>query len=340
MTKISATVVADSINEFSNRITSMLLVMPRIILAEFNTHRMFSRNSASSRAIPFAKTLQVVKDDPFIPIKWMKDHPGMQGNEYYAEDERFDGPQTALVIPYMREKWLWLRSLAVQEAEGLNNAGYHFIDEKGEQSPTFTKEGGTGLTKQMCNRLLEPWMWTTVLCTATEWENFFALRAHEAAEIHMQELAYRMLDAMNASKPKELAAGEWHIPFGDDIDDDRVHTLMSAEEVHKSETLWDVVQSYFIKIATARAARTSYTLVGTEAKHDYAKDIELHDRLLASGHLSPFEHCAQAMTERDHDKWICGNAKQRGWCHNFRGFIQYRTMLKDENKHDSRLLKK
>jgi hypothetical protein len=68
-TKISATVVADSINQFNHRITTMLLIMPRYILAEFNTHRMFSRNSASSRAIPFKKMIDMVKNDPFIPLK-------------------------------------------------------------------------------------------------------------------------------------------------------------------------------------------------------------------------------------------------------------------------------
>ena len=44
--------------------------MPRIILAEFNTHRLFSRNSASSRAIPFKKMVQSVLENPFIPIAW------------------------------------------------------------------------------------------------------------------------------------------------------------------------------------------------------------------------------------------------------------------------------
>ena len=80
--KISAQIVADSKNEFGDRITTMLVTFPRYILAELNTHRMFSKNSASSRAIPFVKMLKSVKENPFIPIAWQKDHPGMQGTEY------------------------------------------------------------------------------------------------------------------------------------------------------------------------------------------------------------------------------------------------------------------
>ena len=55
MTKIKAVIAADSINVKGKRITTFIVTMPRIVLAELNTHRVFSRNSASSRAIPFTK---------------------------------------------------------------------------------------------------------------------------------------------------------------------------------------------------------------------------------------------------------------------------------------------
>jgi len=84
---ISAKVVADSKNEYGNRVTTMVVTFPRIILAEFNTHRMFSRNSASSRAIPFEKMVKAVRENPFVPIAWMRDHKGMQGNEYLTDKE-------------------------------------------------------------------------------------------------------------------------------------------------------------------------------------------------------------------------------------------------------------
>ncbi len=77
MTQINAKIIADSKNEFGNRITTMVITFPRYILAEFNTHRVLSKNSASSRAIPFKKMVKAVEDHPFIPMAWQKDHPGM-----------------------------------------------------------------------------------------------------------------------------------------------------------------------------------------------------------------------------------------------------------------------
>src|SRR5690606_776072 len=184
----------DSLSPQGHRLTTFLLVMPRIILAEFNTHRMISRNSASSRAIPFEKMVQSVMENPFVPIKWMKEHKGMQGTEYW-------NPELIPGRDYPSD-WLRARDSAVEHAKELHASGH-------------------GLSKQMCNRLLEPFMYHTVIATASEWENFFALRAHEAAEIHMQDLAFKMLGAYNQSEPKQLKAGEWHIPFGDNIDDNR-----------------------------------------------------------------------------------------------------------------------
>src|SRR5690554_4529994 len=145
MTKIAAEIVADSVNEFGDRITSILCTFPRMILAELNTHRMFSRNSASSRAIPFKKMVEIVQNDPFIPIAWQKDHKGMQGTEYFTKAES----------KALESTWLLARDKAIETAKDLSK---------------------DGTTKQLCNRLLEPFMWHKVLITATEWENFFVQR--------------------------------------------------------------------------------------------------------------------------------------------------------------------
>ena len=306
--KISARIIADSLNEHGNRLTTFVLTFPRIVLAEFNTHRMISKNSASSRAIPFDKIVSIVEEDPFIPIKWMKDHKGMQGTEYFE-----DGAALKLM-------WLKARDEAVRHAK--------FFSVK-------------GLTKQLCNRLLEPFMWHTMICTASEWENFFALRAHSDAEIHIQELAYKMLDEYNAHTPKQLKAGEWHIPFGDNIQ-------MSVLDQHDISTKFPSIKSkedLKIRIATARCARVSY--LNFEGKDDYEADIKLHDRLLESGHMSPFEHCARAMNKDEYknnsistyDNIPNIGMEQDGWCGNFRGFIQYRKMLAGENKIDNRVNK-
>jgi thymidylate synthase ThyX len=258
--RIEAKIIADSKSVRGQRITTFVLTFPRIILAEFNTHRMFSRNSASSRAIPFKKMMESVENNPFIPIAWQKDHKGMQGTEYFTD------PNDILA----RElEWKNARHFAVKQANLLHNKK---------------------VTKQICNRLLEPFMWHTVICTATDYENFFKLRDHEAAEIHIQELARRMKEAMNNSTPKILHVGEWHIPFSEDP-----------------------------QIATARCARVSYTTVGSTSSNSHTADIELYNRLLESGHMSPFEHCAQVMEpERFFEK---------PYSRNFKGFVQYREIV-------------
>lgn len=342
MSQITAKVIADSKNEFGNRITTMVVTFPRIILAEFNTHRMFSRNSASSRAIPFEKMLKSVQENPFIPIAWQKDHKGMQGTEYFTD------PEVHI------HNWLMARDSAVGAVGFL---------------------AANDVTKQLCNRLLEPFMWHTVIITATELENFFALRCPKyhsgavgepifrsrkdyakhynfeqaghtgysdlkwlemntgQAEIHAMALAEAMWDAYNESTPKELKAGKWHIPFVE-IDEE---SMLADEEL--------------IKIATARCARVSYTVVGEEGKvANYENDAKLHDRLAESGHWSPFEHCARAMNRDEMVSHIHGNVpieqatehlkvheidsshvESYGWSGNFKGFIQYRKTFLNEN---------
>lgn len=144
---ISAKILADSINPQGDRLTTMEIVFPRIVLAEFNTHRLFSRNSASSRAIPFNKMVKMVEENPFIPIAWQKDHKGMQGTDYILDEE---------LINQCRLNWLGARDKAVVFAKDLNN--------------------NLEASKQLCNRLLEPFMYHKVIVTATEFSNFFNLR--------------------------------------------------------------------------------------------------------------------------------------------------------------------
>lgn len=281
----NAEIIADSLHPNGSRLTTFVLRFPRIVLAEFNTHRAISRNSASSRAIPFDKMLDNVKNDPFIPFKFQKDHKGMQGTEY------FEGTEHDKCV----EDWLKARDAAVEAATSFSNP----------------------VTKQLRNRLLEPFLWHTVIATATDWENFFALRAHEAAEIHIQDLAYKMLNAYNSSDPKKLAINEWHIPFGDRLDEDRIKAMGGTLEVGASENLK-------IEIATARCARVSY--LNFEGKDDYEADVKLFNRLKSMGHMSPFEHCAMAFYGRDYS----GNFTY--------GWLQLRKTIDNENKKDPRIL--
>lgn len=278
---ITARVIADSLNRSGNRLTSLVITLPRIVLAEFNTHRAISRNSASSRAIPFKKMLDQVYNNPFVPTRFQKEHTGMQGNTYYIGETE----------EAIQSEWLSARDSAMLQAKALNELG---------------------VTKQLCNRLLEPFLYHTIIATATEWENFIALRAHDMAEIHIQDAAYKVLDALNNSTPKMLEPGEWHIPFGDNIVVNTIPEVTPEDELRLR-----------IKIAVARCARVSY--MNFEGKDDYAADIRLYQQLLESGHMSPFEHVAQALA---YDK-------NSG---NFVGFEQYRKTIEGENKTEERIV--
>mgnify|MGYP007069467816 CR=1 FL=1 len=309
--KIEAKIVADSIDKKGIRITTFLLTYPRIIHSELMTHRVFSRNSASSRAIPFEKMVKMVEEDPFIPIAWQKDHKGMQGTEYLGIDKE----------AYAIEKWLQARDSAVHHAKQLHS-------------------DLCGVTKQLCNRILEPYMWHTVLVTATEYGNFFDLRCPKykvkglsvdcayskkewrklyqlssaiqaepetdidwlkintsQAEIHIQALAEAMWDAYMENKPKEVKPGDWHIPFGDDFDEVALEAMLP--NIQPASLTWheNAITDLKVKIATARCARLSYMTFDGDI--DYKKDLILYDRLFVSHHLSPFEHCAQAFNGAD-----------------------------------------
>jgi hypothetical protein len=344
---IQAKIVADSINPQGDRLTTFIVTFPRIILAEFNTHRMFSRNSASSRAIPFEKMVKSVEENPFIPIAWQKHHTGMQGTEYHTDK---------LNIEAKEGEWLIARNHAVNQAKQLNSMD---------------------VTKQLCNRLLEPFMWHTVIITSSEFNNFFDLRCPNydgfkskkeflkanpelvkvanpenkywltlnkgQSEIHIMALAELMYDAYNESIPKQLQAGEWHIPFGDNIN----YQDKSFDIFINGERFFD--ENLIIKVSTARCARVSYTVVGEESKEpNYENDIKLHNRLAESGHWSPFEHCAKAMSDEEyqsyrkgkHEVTLMDNSENKywfiedesgelGWCNNFKGFIQYRYLIEN-----------
>jgi thymidylate synthase ThyX len=295
---ITAEIIADSLNPVGKRLTTFIVQFPRIVLAELNTHRMLSKNSASSRAIPFEKMLEMVKTNPFIPIKFQKDHKGMQGTEY------FEGIEHDKCV----EDWIKARDSSVNSALNFK----------------------LPITKQLRNRLLEPFMWHRVIISATDFENFFALRFHADAEIHISRLAELMLIEYNKSQPKKLKDGEWHIPFGDKIDEVRLLPLAKTEaerakvyDKHFTET--DVaIDLLKLKIAIARCARISYW--NFEGKDDYESDIRTCDKLFGNTpkHLSPTEHVAMAIND---DKYIG----------NFCGFKQYRKFFQDENLKDDRV---
>lgn len=182
MTGISAKVVEDSVSLDGIRLTTLQLRYPRFIHAEFMTHRVFSRNASSSRAIPVNKMLQQVWSDPAAPIHWGQNQPGMQ-----AKTEM--------------EGWRRTAAQAVWRWSGRLMCGMVWVGMK------------LGMHKQIANRLLEPWQFIHVIVTATEWENFFLLRDHPDAQPEIRALAIVMKQAMERSTPKKLVVGQWHLPY-------------------------------------------------------------------------------------------------------------------------------
>lgn len=342
---IKAEIVAHSLSPQGAELISVLCTFPRIILAEVNTHRMLSKNTSSSRAIPFNKMVEAIQENPFIPIAWQKDHKGMQGSEYFTEQKDIDANI---------KMWLHAKDYAIQSAIAANR--------------------NFSITKQLCNRLLEPFMWTTMLITGSRegWDNFFNLRCPQyiqqgktykskkeaiqkshsklkdkrglpetnldwlrvnkgQAEIHMMALAESIYDAVNESTPKQLERGEWHIPFEMKI----VEIL--AQVGSGNHSVGEQWTQDKVKISTAMAAHTSYTMIGGEVVKSYEKWIELHDKLIAYDppHSSPMEHCAKAMNDAEYESFYKGQiglGGESGWCYNLKGFIPYRYLIDNKQK--------
>ena len=198
MTGITAKVVEDSLSVDGIRLTTLQLRYPRFIHAEFLTHRLFSRNASSSRAIPVNKMLAQVWNDPAAPLHWGQNQAGMQ-----AQTELTGWRRTAA-------KLVWRFS-------GRFMCGFVWAGMK------------LGMHKQIANRLLEPWQFISVIVTATEWDNFFLLRDHKDAQPEIRALAKVMREAMNESSPKILRIGEWHLPYVNQAERDEFQPALLAK---------------------------------------------------------------------------------------------------------------
>jgi Thymidylate synthase complementing protein len=309
-----ASIVADSVSTSGNRVTTFVVRFWRCMLSEFNTHRVFSRNSTSSRAIPVYKQLREIMIDPFIPAEFGVNKPGMQAGAALSGQLHDD----AVVA------WLEARDNAVFQAlklitspDYIETKWIKWCDEteKGEDFTAFVldicdrvvntdkdifgREDLLAVHKGLANRLLEPFMWHTVIVTATEWENFFALRVSPDAQQEIRIIAEMMKELYDASTPELLNKGEWHLPF-----------------LQPSEREWAKLNPEEACLAvSARCARVSY-LTHDTGEADLTKDLILAERLRSSGHNSPFEHVA---------------TPEKGWSGNFHGWKQFRKTLKNED---------
>lgn len=306
---IVARVLNKSVNKTGSVIESFELEYPRFIHSELMTHKMFSRNAASSRAIPIAKTIESVRNSPAMPVEWGKNKAGMQA------DGEIDDPEAA--------KWMWIQA-AKQAAE------------RAEQMATM------GLHKQVVNRILEPFVFMKTVLTATEFKNFFWLRAHDDADPTIHELANCMWAASDEVKPQILLPGEWHFAYVDtDVGFDKTTYQINGEEVDLETAK---------KIDAACCAQVSFRKLDTSIE----KALDIYDRLAGSVpvHASPFEHSATPMqtprkSENMYDtgpvnifenvfSWEDGithaDRNEGLWSGNLRGWIQHRQLIKDNYK--------
>lgn len=290
---IQAKILKDSLNNKGCRLTTFELTFPRFILAEFNTHRAISRVSASSRAIPVYKTLLKVIENPYIPTM-EKNQAGMQSKVLIDNQDE------------ATEIWLEARNQAVYQAYKLcqvNKKTAAEIEAWG-RIESFLEECGFSLDvthlnahKQWVNRILEFCMYHTVIASATDWENLFALRTHRDTQPEFKELGFKMVKEYSESKPIKR---KYHLP------------LVTKEENR------NLCLTNRIKLCAARCARTSY--LNHNGVRDLEEDYRLYDKLCESEprHFSPLEFPAIAMDDTEY----------RG---NFRGWMQIRKTIKNEN---------
>ena len=238
------------------RVTTFELTFPRIVLAEWNTHRVMSRNAASSRAIPNKK---LIKQCTFEPDVWRLNDKGMQPKRVANKLQAF--------LAHIVWWHLARRSMII----------------------CSTLLRWIGIHKELCNRLMEPWMYVKVIATSTQWDNFFSLRVHKDAQREIRILARRMLEEFMESIP---VLREIHIPF---VDDREFHSWKLVPE--------NARQIYFLlRRSVACCARVSY--LTHDGKNDSDADMQLHDRLLVEvpQHASPGEH--QAMTYKMYEMLV------------------------------------
>lgn len=301
---IKAKVLADSCTVDGIRMTTLEIEYPRFILAELNTHRMLSKNSASSRAIPVAKMHEHMREHPAGPVYWGKNQPGMQAKEELEASDK------------SMAEYYWSKAMnsALEYSSELNKLGLH---------------------KQITNRITEPWMTMKTVISGTEWANFFWLRDHEDAQPEIAELAYKMRDVIRDSTPTILYPGEWHVPY---VTTNR--NVDTNELIYSGFDGCPISASAARIVSASCCAQVSYR----KNDDTYEKAMKIYKQLIEStpAHASPVEHQATpvdplAFSVYEPEKWkYLGishtDANLQPWSGNLRGWVQFRKLIPNEAK--------
>jgi hypothetical protein len=299
---ISAKVIADSVCPKGVRMTTMEIEYPRFILAELNTHRMLSKNSASSRAIPVKAMHDFIRDNPATPVSWGKNQPGMKASE------ELTGPESKNALHI----WNQAKEDALHWADALA----HKI----------------GIHKQIANRITEPWMTMKTVISGTEWANFFHLRNHADAQPEIKALAEAMTVAYTTHLPVALKPGEWHLPYI------TTATYVPTGELQYFDENFNRLSLEDAKIISASCcAQVSYR----KNDPTFEKAFRIWEQLIENDpvHASPIEHQAtpmdiDSMCRFEPDTWQPGvshvSANSDLWSGNLRGWIQHRKLIQSE----------
>lgn len=323
--KTGAKIVAHSKREKTGEeLITYELTLPRIILAELGKYRQGSFCSSSSRAVPLNKMIDSVRETPFVPIAFQESHSGMQGTKYLKGEQSKNAEK------------LWIDSLnqAIGQVQELQKAN---------------------VTKQLCNRILEPWMYIKVLFTANRksFEHLFEQRCplyggkykswkeycndtfgkykevsvierlelnEGKAEIHFSDLAEKMYDALNDSTPELLKGGEYHIPYKQYCID------LLSNEPEQTQNIQTV-----IKIAIAKCANVSYTTIKGQKERAVSDWLRIYQQLVDYDHMTPLELVCQCATEEDYNSHLITdgytNNIVKGAFGPYRGFKSHRFNL-------------
>jgi thymidylate synthase ThyX len=296
---ITAKIIADSLSHTGVRLTTFEIEYPRFILAELNTHRILSKNSASSRAIPTAAMYEHIKTSPAMPVHWGKNQAGMQAEQQLDEIARRGAEGV----------WLAAMDSALSHAHVMSNMGLH---------------------KQVVNRITEPWMTMKTVISGTEWANFWHLRNHRDAQPEIHALAAEMYKHYLESKPLVLFPGEWHVPYITTTRDPQTKVLKYSDGIQ------DLDAETAKKVSASCCAQVSYRKSDLSvAKAEKVFERLIYSQPV---HASPVEHQATPIEYTQYtnyvDNWPLG-VTHRGrsghlWSGNFRDWIQHRKMISGE----------
>lgn len=298
---ISAKVIQDSKHrDTGTRLTTFEVVVNRYVLSEVNTHKMVSKNSASSRAVPIKSNIEYILNDTAYPISWGKNQAGMVADEDVSDE----------IATKAKEIWTNARDSAIKYAQELSDLGIH---------------------KQLANRLIENFSYQKIVMSGTEWDNFFWLRLHKDAQPEIRELARVMLEAYNESIPEVLDIGEWHVPYVTRIRGS--DGILRYYDINSDELIIEDA----IQISASCCAQTSYrksdeTLDKATIVFDRLNLSREEDDVRK--HSSPVEHIGTPIdyTNNSLESPITHmDSNGQAWSANFKDFIQYRHMIPNES---------